>query len=211
MRKPLFILCVCLMFSPISFAALNAYLTLEGQNQGPIQGGVTQAGREYTIEVNGFSHLVFSPRSQKTGFPTGQFQHEPLRITKKIDRSTPLLMAAWANNELLTTFELRFYQPTSSGAEQQHYTIILNGAYIVSVRQEMLNNQYPEYLSHKEREHVTFVYNSIEWVYENTLTATQDEWEYAGAGILISDLNGDGLVNMLDLAIMADEWLITAQ
>lgn len=196
----------------VSFGALNAYLTLAGQSQGQIHGDVTTAGREGTIEVYAFDHTVFSPRSGSTGLPTGKRQHEPLRITKSIDKSTPLLMSAWVNNENLTQFELRFYQPDpKTGAERNYYTIILTNAHIVSIQQEMLNNKNPDFQSYPAREHVTFVYEGIEWVHPTSGNYFSAPWEYAGAGILISDLNGDGIVDLLDLGIFANQWLATTQ
>ena len=54
---------------------------------------------------------------------------------------------------------------------------------------------------------VTFVYRGIEWVYEPEQLDFKDEWRYAGVDPLLSDLSGDGVVNLLDLAILASEWL----
>lgn len=206
-RTVLFVLCACFSLSSVSVGALNAYMRLRGEIQGEIRGGVTQAGREDSILVVGYSHDVFSPRDAQSGLPDAARQHAPLRITKEIDRSTPLLMAAWARGERITEFELRFWQPSATGKEVQYYTILLYDARIVSIRQEMLNNRYPEFANHKEREHVTFVYREIEWIFEDGGITFQDEWQYAGADPLLSDLSGDGVVNLLDLAIFASEWL----
>lgn len=208
MRKvTLFIVVSCLAMNSFSFGALNAYLRLFGEKQGEIKGSVTQAGREDSIMVIAFNHDVFSPRDAASGLLSNKRQHEPLRITKEIDKSTPLLMNAWSNGERMTNFELRFWRPSASGMEYQFYTILLHDAQIVSIRQEMLNNKYPDNMQHKEREHVTFVYRGIEWVYEDGGITFEDDWRYAGADLLISDLSGDGIVNLLDLAIFASEWL----
>ncbi|MBN1124305.1 MAG: Hcp family type VI secretion system effector [Sedimentisphaerales bacterium] len=191
-----------------SLGALNAYLTLEGQNQGAIEGSVTQAGREGQIMVIATSHSVSSPRDPVSGLLTGKRQHQPFRITKEIDRSTPLLMNALVNNERLTRFELRYWQPSAAGPEVQYYTIILHDAYIVSIQQEMLNNKYPENMQYKEREHISFMYRAIEWVFEDGGIAATDDWSYSGGDVLVSDLTGDGQVNLLDLAILAQEWML---
>ena len=68
-------------FSAPAEAALNSYLTLEGQTQGQIQGDVTQPGREGTITIYGFSHEVISPRDAASGMPTGKRQHKPVSTT----------------------------------------------------------------------------------------------------------------------------------
>jgi type VI secretion system secreted protein Hcp len=209
MMKKVFRLAViaCLAVNSLSFGALNAYMRLTGERQGEIKGSVTQAGREDSIMVIAYNHEVFSPRDPSEGLPSDKRQHAPLRITKEIDKSTPKLMNAWSNGERMTSFELRFWQPSMTGQEVQFYTIRLQDAQIVSIRQEMLNNRYPENMQHKEREHIAFTYRAIEWIYENGGLAFEDRWQYAGADLLISDLSGDGVVNLIDLAIFASEWL----
>lgn len=208
MRKgTLFILISFLSMNLFSSGALNAYMRLTGEAQGEIKGSVTQAGREDSIMVIAYNHEVVSPRDAASGLPTGKRQHAPLRITKEIDKSTPLLMNAWANGERMTHFELRFWQPSATGHEVQFYSILLYDAQIISIRQEMLNNKYPENMQHKEREYITFVYRNIEWIYEDGGITFEDKWQYDGADLLISDLSGDGIVNLLDLAIFASEWL----
>jgi type VI secretion system secreted protein Hcp len=208
MRKEyFFVLIIVLSLNALSSGALNAYMRMVGEDQGEIKGSVTQAGREDSIMVIAYNHELVSPRDAASGLPTDKRQHAPLRITKEIDKSTPKLIRAWSNGEKITHFELRFWEPSATGKEVQFYTILLYGAQIVSIRQEMLNNKYPENMQHKEREHITFVYREIEWIYEDGGINFEDEWQYAGADLLISDLNGDGKVDLLDLAIFAGEWL----
>jgi type VI secretion system secreted protein Hcp len=207
-KTKLFIVIAYLLAQSFSFGALNAYLTLVGENQGTILGSVVQTGRVGQIMVIAYNHELFSPRDATSGLMSNKRQHEPLRITKEIDRSTPLLMNAWSRGEVMTEFYLRFWTPGISGAEQQHYTIRLIGAQIVSIQQEMMNNKYPDNMQHKEREHVTFTYRGIEWIWTpDGGISFGDDWRYAGAGMHISDLNGDGIVNLLDLALFASDWL----
>jgi len=161
-KMPLFVLFViCFTIPSFSFGALDAYMRLRGEKQGEIKGGVTQAGREDSILVIAYDHQVVSPRDASSGLPNAKRQHGLLKITKEIDKSTPLLMSAWSNGERITEFELRFWQPSATGKEVQYYTIQLIDARIVGIHQEMLNNKYPENVQHKEREHVEFVYRQI--------------------------------------------------
>ena len=57
------------------------------------------------------------------------------------------------------------------------HAIRLINASVSGGRQEMLNNQYPENASHKEREHVTFCYQKIRWTYEAGGLTAEDDWE----------------------------------
>lgn len=157
--------------------ALNAYLKLTGKTQGEIKGSVTQSGREDSIMVIAYNHEVVSPRDAASGLPTGKRQHKPLTVTKEIDKSSPLLMNVLTNNEQLTKFELRFWQPSPTGQEVQHYTIELENASIAGIRSEMLNNKYSENMNHKEREHVSFCYQKITWTWMDGGITASDDWE----------------------------------
>jgi type VI secretion system secreted protein Hcp len=157
--------------------ALNAYLKLKGKTQGDIKGSVTQKGREDSIMVIAVEHEVISPRDAASGLPTGKRQHKPLFITKEVDKSSPLLYNALVHNETITEWKLEFWQPSSSGKEQQHYTIKLTNAQVAGIRLEMLNNKYPENMQHKEREHVSFTYQKIEWTWMDGGITADDDWE----------------------------------
>ena len=148
-----------LTLSVNGFAALNAYLTLEGAIQGKIEGSVTQAGREGSIMVIGYSHNNDMTAGSKKC--RSSVHHEPLYITKEVDASTVFLYQAFSDQELITDFTLRFWRPSSSGMEEQYYTIELVNARIVGINQEMLNNKYPENMQHNVREHVSFIYEQI--------------------------------------------------
>ena len=157
--------------------ALNAYLKLTGETQGEIKGSVTQAGREDSIMVIATSHEIVSPRDAASGLPTGKRQHKPFLVSKEIDKSTPLLMNALVNNENISSFECRYWTPSPSGQEVQHYTVTLTNASISAVRSEMLNNKYAENMQHKEREHVSFCYQKITMTWEDGGVTAEDDWE----------------------------------
>jgi type VI secretion system secreted protein Hcp len=157
--------------------ALNAYIAVLKSNGTDILGSVTQRGRENWIMVIGCSHEVSAPRDAASGVPTGKRQHKPLVIVKELDRSTPLLMHALTNNENIEDMELRFFQPSPTGQEQHFFTIKLKNANISNIRFEMLNNRYPESMSHREREYVSFCYQCITWVWEPDGIEADDDWE----------------------------------
>lgn len=191
----------------ISSGALNAYMRLTGAKMGVIQGSVTQAGREGTIMVIAYSHSVATERSPETCRPTDVKNHQPIMITKEIDKSTPLLFQAWATDENLSG-TIEFWQPSGTGTEQQHYTVAFSDARIVGIRQEMLNNKYPENMQHKEREHIAFTYGTVTRVYVLTGVEYGEEWRgNCTQTVRISDMNFDGIVNLFDMAILADDWL----
>ena len=157
--------------------ALNAYLKLEGETQGPIDGSVTQADREDSIMVIAFDHSIKSPRDAASGLPTGKRQHGPLTIVKEIDKSSPLLMQALSNNEGITTFRLDFWQPSATGQEVQYYTIELENASIAQIKVQMLNNRNPENMQYREFEEISFCYQKIIWTFQDVGITAEDDWE----------------------------------
>ena len=206
--KTLSIITITLLaLSQPSIAALNAYLVLTGDTQGDIKGDVTIKGREDTIEVNAFSHLLSTvPDRNVNCTPSGREHHLPVKITKRIDKSTPMLMQALTDNENLTA-TLKFYRPDRTGIEEHYFTIELIGVKIAGINQEMLNNKYPENMQHEVREHISFTYERIVKTYEPEAIATEARWSsQCGQNVLTSDLNHDGIVNIIDLSIMAAEW-----
>ncbi len=143
--------------------ALNAYLYLQGESQGQIEGDVKQVGREGSILTIAFSHGLAAATDGRKSIRA----HEPVTCTKPIDKATPLLGQAWANNETMTRFQLDFWRPSQSGQEVQYYTVELSNARITAIRQEMLNNKYPENMQHEVREHVSFTYQKVIWTWQD--------------------------------------------
>jgi len=157
--------------------ALNAYLTLTGETQGAIAGSVTQAGREDSMEIYGWSHEVLSPRDAASGLPTGKRQHKPIVLIKPIDKASPLLMNMLVNNENISDWTLRCWRPSREGKEFQYYTVELVNASVSSIQVEQLNNKYPENMRHELREHVSFVYQKIVWTWQDGGITAEDDWE----------------------------------
>jgi type VI secretion system secreted protein Hcp len=162
--------------------ALNAYLRLEGERQGEIEGSVTQKGRERSILVIAFTHEVTSPRDTVTGLATGRRQHGPLVITKEIDRATSPLHAAQAGNESFKRWELDLYTSqlhvgAGSGAEVLYFTIKLTNASIASFRTEMPNNKHADLAKLNTFEEIAFTYQTIEWTWTDGGLSAVDDWE----------------------------------
>lgn len=157
--------------------ALNAYLKLRSAVQGDILGSVTRAGHEGKIEVVAVSHALRSPRDGATGQPSGKRQHEPLRITKEIDRATPPLYNALARNEVISEALLEFFRPGAGGQEEQHYKIEFWNAYVSAIDFTMPNNRDPELTPRESYEVVSFVYQKIQWTWTDGSMIAQDDWQ----------------------------------
>jgi type VI secretion system secreted protein Hcp len=158
---------------------LLAYLTLKGQKQGDIKGGVTQKGREGSISVQYMQSKIVSPRDPASGLPTGKRQHEPLVFRKVLDKSTPLLINALINNENITEAHFKFWKALPTGVESQHFTIDLVNANLASYNLYHPDSQdggagatAPDSL-----EELSFTYQKITWTWVDGGVTAQDDWE----------------------------------
>jgi type VI secretion system secreted protein Hcp len=157
--------------------ALNAYVSIVAQKQGPILGSVTQKGRENRILVFSAIHEIVCPRDPASGLPTGKRTHKPFMILKELDRATPLLFSILCNNENIASIELQFWQPSPTGAERQHFTVRLTNANISSIHFKMPNNRSARLARLTEYEEVCFTYQRIEWTWNEGRLVADDDWE----------------------------------
>jgi type VI secretion system secreted protein Hcp len=157
--------------------ALTAYLKLSGTRTGTVQGSVTQKGREGKIAVNAVSHEIVSPRDPASGQATGKRQHQPLSITKELDRASVPMRSMLVNNEACKEWELQFWRSLPTGAEAAYLTIRLTNAAIAAIDMEMPNNTRPDTMKLETFEVVTFVYQKIEWTWTDGGLMAMDDWE----------------------------------
>jgi type VI secretion system secreted protein Hcp len=171
----LFVAATLFLSTAPAHAALNAYLTLKGKVSGDIKGSVTQKGRENSIMVIAYQHEVQAPFDTKSGMATGKVQHGVLKITKELDKSSPLLLKVWSSNETLSEFTLRFWEPSKTGAEVQHFTVKLTNARIVGIKSSLLNTKDTELMKLPISEEISFTYQKIEWTWtDGGITHTVD-------------------------------------
>jgi len=157
-------------YPQVSSRVANAYLTLTGEKQGQIKGGVTQKGREGTIAVYQLHHEITSPRDAASGQARGKRIHKPLVITKEIDTASVKLFQALVTNESLKKVVINFYQPAAIGAkggglEINSYRITLTDAVITNISQNLPNIFNPAEMKFPFLEKVEFVYQKITWEY----------------------------------------------
>ena len=72
--------------------------------------------REGTIECSAFEYRLTTPREVGSGALTGRRQHSAVVITKRIDKTTPLLLKALCQNEIVTEATFRFFRPSPGGS-----------------------------------------------------------------------------------------------
>lgn len=156
---------------------MPAHMTLEGENQGTIDGSCDQSGRENTILIQALTHQVRIPRDPQTGLATGKRVHEALTVTKVYDKSSPKLYQALCTGEHMTTVEIKWYRIDPSGAEEHYFTHKLEDAIIVDIKAWMPNCLEPATESLSHMEDVSFTYRKIIWTWEVDGIESEDDWK----------------------------------
>ena len=156
-------------------AGIHLMLQIDGTD---IEGEstITSLDRENTIEVWSYRYEVITPREDSTGLATGRRQHSPIVITKRIDKSSPLLFKALAQNEPVTSGEFRFYRPdpAGSGAEEHYMTVLIEFGYVSSYRTFTLSDYSCG--GTQLMEEISFVFQDITITYEIGGATHKDSW-----------------------------------
>ena len=111
-----------------------------------------------TFDVLSVNHGVSVAREAGSGMATGRRMHKPFVITKRMDKSSPLLMKALVENRVVTgTFTLR-----------------QNGQAVATIK--LTNARMSDYEQHGMTETWSFVYQKIEWTWLDGNVTEEDDW-----------------------------------
>lgn len=156
---------------------VHLYLKANGND---IKGESTQKslGRADSIECIYYEQGVQTAREAATGHVTGRRQYTPLRIVKRIDKASPLLMKALTENQNIDAM-FKFFRPNPAGdgTTEQFFTVKLKKGNIASVRQFIPSTITPQSSGDPPQEEITFVFKDITWTYTNGGIEHQDSWE----------------------------------
>lgn len=165
--------------------ATPAYMTITGESQGNITAGnfteasvgnIWQEGHEDETLIEAFEHEILLPRDPQSGQPTGQRVHNPLKVTKVLDKCSPLLFRSLTTGERLPKVELKFYRTSAQGTMEHYYTMTLEDAIIVNIKDYMYNCQDPAMASFTHLEDVWFTYRKLIRTHEVASTSESDDW-----------------------------------
>ncbi len=148
-------------------------------NQTDIPGDSTISSmeREDTVECLSFEDSVRTAREASSGTASGERTYEPIRITKRIDKSSPLLAKALCNNEIIeATFKFYRPSPEGDGTTEQFFTVEIQEGRIASVTRVSPDVIDPASATAPPTEEVTFVFGYIRWCYERDGIEHIDHW-----------------------------------
>ncbi|WP_396586399.1 Hcp family type VI secretion system effector [Bermanella sp. R86510] len=154
--------------------AIPAYMTIEGENQGEISSGAlsedsvgtaTQEGHEDEIMIQAFVHNVPRGTNEQSGQITSMPAMKPMKITKFIDKASPLLHNALTTGEQLTV-TINWYRISASGEEELYYVMELESSVLVDIETILPSVGDPTmaHLAHMEVLHINP--GAITWTHE---------------------------------------------
>lgn len=155
---------------------IHLYLKAAGQ---PICGESTQHSleRKDSIECFRLTHEVSTPREGSAGLASGRREYSPLRIRKRIDKSSPLLFKALVENQNIEA-SFKFFRPSpdGNGQSEQFYTISIQDARIERILQVSEAAQASTENSRVPIEDVSFVFNTITATFMPNGVTHEDSW-----------------------------------
>lgn len=155
---------------------VHLHLTANGKK---IIGESTQhsLNRAKTIECFSFSHAMSAPVSDMDGSSIGRRRVGPVTIQKRVDASTPLLVKALTENQVIAaTFS--FYRPCPSGDGQteQFYTLELFEGRIQAIQQSSSAAHTVAGAHTPAMEEICFAAKSMIWTFVPNGISHHDSW-----------------------------------
>lgn len=158
--------------------AETVHLYLKANNS-DIAGESTQTslGRENSIECLSFEDAVRTAREKGSGMATGRRAYEPLKVRKRIDKSSPLIAKALCNNEVIAgVFKFFRPNPTGDGTTQHFFTVEIGEGRVAGIVRTSPDVIDPASASSPPVEEVSFVFHNITWTYEDGGVSHHDNW-----------------------------------
>lgn len=160
--------------------AIHSYMTVTGKKQGLISAGCSttdsignkcQFGHTDQILVLDVSHVLENRGN------TLSATHNPIVITKNIDKSSPLLAVALDNREELECI-IDLYRTSPRGAQEKYYTIKIRYAMLISLAFEVPHAVMMSEMEPQER--LALRYETITWKHHAASTSGSAVWGWTG-------------------------------
>lgn len=138
---------------------------------------VTSDGRENSIECVSFTAGVKAHAEKATKVSTGVSSVETIEISKRLDRSSPLLVQSVLQQEVIDA-EFKMYRPApdGTGKQEQYFTIKGEKGRVRSVRMQVPNCIDPASSDLPALEIVTLEFHTMIWTYVPSGIEAQYDW-----------------------------------
>jgi type VI secretion system secreted protein Hcp len=149
--------------APPAAAALTAYVSLKA-NGSDLPCESSNPLFENHAEVIAVSTNAILPLSSG-GQATGTRQHSPVRITKLLDRCTPVLANALVTNQEIDAV-IKFVRTEQDGTTQHYFTIELRSGRIAGQSLVLPDTLDPASAALPALEHLSLTFRTITWRHE---------------------------------------------
>lgn len=150
------------MADPISLTISSNGTNIPGDST------LTSLSRANTIEVLSMEQQVSRAFDRSTLRASGRRIYAPVRFTKRLDRSTPLLRKALVNNEVVAG-NFRWFRPNplGDGTTQQFFTLTFTDGRITRCTLRLPDTLMPDTASLPPMEDVELTFGEITWTWTN--------------------------------------------
>ncbi len=159
---------------------VNLYLKAKGSD---IKGESSQVsqGRADSIECYAWDYGVsLQTEGGQGNMATAARKHQPIKIRKKIDKASPLILKALCNFETVDgTFKFFRPHPQGDGTEQQYYTVEFKNGRVSSIKQlshDIFDPVYTDDRRPPPLEEVEFVFETITCTITDGGVTHSDSW-----------------------------------
>jgi type VI secretion system secreted protein Hcp len=114
----------------------NMFIRVKGMKTGKVKGEWDTDSKCHEvgdIQILSWSWGVRSPTDTYEGTPTGRRQFLELRVSKRVDTSTPVLYSVLATNELLQSVKLLVFKAGAALEDAPYYSLLFSEARVTSM------------------------------------------------------------------------------
>lgn len=156
--------------------AYHGYMTITGKKQGLISAGCStqdsignrcQTAHRDEILVLSFAHNLFNEDNSQRA------THQPVVITKHLDKATPLLAQALDAREQIEC-NINFYRTNAAGAHERYFTVSLTGGQISEQTLEIPHSLL--FADQDAQERLSIRYRDISWHHHAAGTSGYVSW-----------------------------------
>lgn len=152
----------------MSYAAETVHLYLKGAKTASFNPGNPNG----VIEVQ-LDWPTKSAREAASGQATGKRQYEPIMFRKRIDKSSPLLAKALAENQTIEVLKFAVGKPMKGGKFKVKEIVTLVNPKLTKITKGEPGSRYAEY------EEIAFTFSSIKRQTVNKIMS-DDDWPVGG-------------------------------
>ncbi len=164
----------------------SVYMTIIGSTQEDITIGASredvvgkqayQKKFEDTVHVLEYEDRSHVKVQAQAGQAVGERTHEPIKIKKMLDKSSPQLFQALTTREILKKVVITWYSPLVNGKREAYYEVTLENALVVDITGSMGKVDDSDYSNAAFFEEVSITFSKIHKYHVIAKVGAIDSW-----------------------------------